>query len=116
MDGHKGDALAEELKRSYIRFHPEPLDIAVIDLNQEHLDSFTQKYFQFEGNTPSLIIDQSYKGCSVAIHNREQSDEFFKIGFRCLIKVGELAPLRAEVRWREKLSEEILKIGFEFLD
>ena len=51
-------------------------------------------------------------GCGLVLHTVPR----LQVGERCVIKLGKLAPLRAIVRWRKPLEEDLLRIGFEFME
>lgn len=104
-----------EQRRNYIRFNPEDLDIAIASLNQKDFQHYDSMTHDFSGNMVGLILDQSFKGASIAVVNKEKSDSFMPVGYKCILKVGQLAPLPAEVKWREVVSGDLLKLGFEFL-
>ena len=104
-----------EIRRNYLRFNPESLDIAIAGLDDSGFSNYDTDTDQFNGDMAGLIIDQSFKGCSVVFINREKSDAFLPEGLKCIVKVGKMSPLPALVRWREDLPSNLVKVGFEFL-
>ncbi|MDH5655204.1 MAG: hypothetical protein OEZ34_04820 [Spirochaetia bacterium] len=104
-----------EQRRNFLRFKPESLDIAVAVIDQEKLNNPSYSK-QLDGDLAGLILDQSHKGCSIIFINRDDSEYFFLEGSKCILQVGKLPPLMAEVKWREKLPSRIYKVGFEFID
>ena len=105
-----------EYRRNFIRFNPESLDIAILSMDETSYSHYDKSTEQFNGETAGLIVDQSFKGCSLVFVNRESSEDFLPVGYKCLLKVGQLAPLPSQVRWREKLPSNLIKAGFEFLE
>ena len=51
-------------------------------------------------------------GCSLAVLGTDR----LQVGDVCVVQVGKLAPLRAEVRWRNELDDKVLRVGFMFLE
>lgn len=60
----------------------------------------------------ALLINEAFKGCGVVVN---ASDEF-TVGEILKVKVGELEPLEAEIRWIEKLDNQVYKLGLFYLD
>jgi hypothetical protein len=104
-----------EYRRNFIRFNPESLDIAILSLDETAFSHYDKSTEQFSGDMAGLIVDQSFKGCSLIFVNRASSEDLLAVGYKCIVKVGDLAPLPAQVRWRENLPSNLIKAGFEFL-
>lgn len=92
-------------KRKYLRYPSSPLDVGHVHLNLQQ-EEFAPDYV-------GLIIEQSaIGGCCLAILNPDQLKEKQK----CRVKLGELPPILAEVRWLRPLDTGINLIGFQFLE
>lgn len=66
-----------------------------------------------EGSTfGGLCITESQGGCSAVFVNHDQ----FVAGKHCLVHVGKMDTLKAEIRWVTELDSEVVKIGFKYLD
>ena len=52
----------------------------------------------------------------LTISNLKEEVEKLERDFECMVKAGPLHPLRAVVRWRRDLDDEVLKAGFQFLE
>lgn len=92
-------------KRKYIRFKPDPMAYCEIDMN------LAPKPFQAQ--SIGLIVNESpMGGCSII------TLDFVKLtlGDRCRLKVGELAPLMAEVVWTREMDDHVIRYGFKFLE
>ena len=88
-----------------IRFDPDPLDVAFIDL--------TPKGKTFEPELVALIINESYQGCSLVISGKKpliKKDQEIKI------KVGRLSPLMARVVWMKKIESDLFRVGIQILE
>ncbi len=93
--------------RRYLRFPPDPKEVAYIDFNCQR-DNFTIKL-------AALIVDVAPKGgCSLVF--TLPSGETIKDNQRCRIKIGDLLPVTAEVVWHKQLDRNIYRCGFIFLE
>ena len=88
-------------KRSHIRFKSDPNTIAWIS---------TKQYF--EPQFVSLVENEAYKGCGLLTNQ----DTGIKVGDICHVAVGEMAPMKAEVRWVHALALGVFRIGLCYLD
>jgi hypothetical protein len=88
-----------DVKRKNIRFHADEntFIIAIVDEGHE---------------VDGLCITESAKGCSGTF----VMTDVFEVEKACKLKVGLLDPLKAVVRWVTKLDEEVIKVGFEYLE
>lgn len=94
------------VKRKHLRFKPDPLDVAYIDF-----ESRLGK--QFDPHAVGLIVEEApLGGCGIAIRHTER----LQTGDICSIKVGRLAPLKAEVCWRNQLDNMVIRMGLRFLE
>ncbi|MDH4262783.1 MAG: hypothetical protein OEV78_07055 [Spirochaetia bacterium] len=102
--------------RKHIRFYPEPMEIALIDTN-------TERYHKFNKTTPDMITDyialienESHTGASLVLIIKDENPDFIKTGTNWIVKIGELAPMRAEVKWNQRIDDVIVKVGVTFID
>lgn len=97
-------------KRRYLRFEPDEVLVAQLQFIDAEPDD---RFFKCQAAGP--VLDESYEGCSLVVlthdlpENREE-------GRPCLIKLDNLGPIRAELRWVKSVDEEICKIGVHYLD
>lgn len=98
-----GDSGSYKKMRQDIRFPPEPNCLARVDT--------TCGSGPFEPDLIGLILDESSGGCGVVFVHTDK----LKAGDRCLVQVGTLEPVRAEVRWKSPLEERVIAIGFQYL-
>lgn len=90
-------------KRKSIRFKPDPLDHALIDLNLT--GRFAPEYI-------ALIAEEAPKGCGLVLLGETK----LEVGDVCRVKVGRLAAMKAEVRWRTDLDPTVYKVGLMYLE
>ncbi len=86
----------------WIRFEPDALDSALIDLN-----------FDATPFTPvavGLIINESYTGCSIVIKSLD-----LKPHQLLRVQVGRLGVMGAKLIWAKEIEEGLMKIGIQFL-
>lgn len=112
--GKKADDSSEKTKaggskkvvRRAIRFKPDPGDYALVDmLNIERAGDFRPTML-------GLILEESAKGCGIVV----LSNVVLKIGSFCRVKVGRGPALKAEVRWRKDLDDEVMRLGLLYLE
>jgi hypothetical protein len=88
------------------RFPPDEGAVAWIDPTvREHRDDF-------HPTIPALVMDEAMEGCGLVLLSREGLSEEAE----CMVQVGNLAPLDAQVRWVKDLGDGVLKIGVMFLE
>ncbi|MBI2571182.1 MAG: hypothetical protein HYV63_29605 [Candidatus Schekmanbacteria bacterium] len=98
-------------RRRYIRFDPDPLDVAYVELAPKG-DDFTPQF-------AALVFQEAYGGCGLVVHRKvaeEDLESFLAPGTRCRLAVGNLDPIFAEVAWRETLDKTLYRIGFRYLE
>ena len=107
-------------RRRYLRFNPNAAEIQ--DLQQKsmvalaHVDLYLESE-DFHPTILGLLVDQSHAGCSVVlIQSKNEKYERLEEGAEVSIKAGALHPMRAVVRWRKELDEDLLRIGFQFME
>ncbi|HAR42495.1 MAG TPA: hypothetical protein DCS07_07665 [Bdellovibrionales bacterium] len=97
--------LSKKNRRNSIRFKPDEGTYALIDPKPD----FSA---EFEPTTPALVFSESHKGCGLVILMTSK----LLVGEIIRVQVGNLPVFRAEVRWREQVDSQIIKVGLLFLD
>jgi len=92
-------------RRRKIRYRPAAGTLARIDARAA-ADAFAPKLV-------GLVVNQSYTGCAVVTVETKPT---LSVGARCLVAVGPLVPMWAEVRWQVPVDDGVWKIGLEFLE
>lgn len=102
-DKHISDEQFES-ERSYLRYPPyKGEEIGLVSLNLE----------EFVVHHVGLIVEQSaIGGCGLVMVNAAHLVN----KTICKVKIGDLNPVRAEVRWKKDLEKNISVIGFQFLE
>ena len=103
-------------KRKSIRFLPEVNEIAVLSRDPKYFDKYDFQKYQFKGEVCALISEEAHKGCSIVMALQPGKAKPFVKDDRCVIQIGELMPVRANVIWTKQLDENIYKTGIQFLD
>lgn len=85
------------------RFQPDPTTGALIDFKLAK---------SFEPTVLGIVVNESLNGCSLIL----ATDEIVSRGTRIKLKIGELAPLQAQIVWSKNLEENIYKIGVKILE
>lgn len=88
--------------RKSVRFAPDALTTAQI--------SFRNRV-TFKPELIALILNESFTGCALLV----KSDDEITTNDDMIVKVGEMAPMRARVVWSKNLEENIYKIGIKWL-
>lgn len=91
-------------RRRHTRFNPDYLTVALLEMGESEND--------FSPQMAALVINQSYRGAALAMRPHAA----LTLGQKCYVKVGELAPLRAEIVWMKGDDPEMIKVGVNFLD
>ena len=94
-------------KRRHIRFRPDTGELAYIDLLADN---------EFKPEIQALIVNESPMGGCCLVMLRDDETEKLRQNDRCRVKVGKLAPLKAEAVWVRRLDEDVIKVGFRFLE
>ncbi len=84
--------------RKHIRFQPDSDTFVALKLEDNSLYT-------------GLCVSESQGGCAGVFINHES----FVAGKMCLIKVGKLDAVAAEIRWVKELDSDIIKVGFQYL-
>jgi hypothetical protein len=91
------------IKRKHTRFKPDPDTFAFIDVKTGR---------EFKPQLSALVTEESFKGCSMVL----LATESLQVESRCRVQVGKLGPMWAEVRWRQELDPQVIKIGLMYLE
>jgi hypothetical protein len=91
-------------KRKFIRFTADEGAQAFI------LGDESGKKFKIP--LPALIIEESFKGCSLVV----LQNSLFKEKARFHVKVGKLDVMLAEIRWTKVLAKKVQLLGLVFLE
>lgn len=87
-----------EDQRKHIRFQPDEDTYIIIKLEDDTIYS-------------GLCIDESQSGSAGVFINHYN----FTPGKMCLMKVGKLDAISAEIKWVTELDNDVVKIGFSHL-
>jgi hypothetical protein len=91
--------------RSYLRFKPDPLDYAQIQLSHDGED--------FQPDMVALIVEEApMGGCALVMHEHPA----IAIDRICTIKLGGLTPLGARVVWIKELESDLIHVGYQFIE
>lgn len=61
----------------------------------------------------AVILNESYTGCGlVTVGDKKE----FLEGQECLLKVGPMNPLEAEIVWCKEIDERVLRLGLCYCD
>ena len=90
--------------RSNMRYKPQTPIHAVIDVESTKLE--------FSPTIPALVFDESFKGCGLVV----LETTLLQVGDRIRVQIGKLPIFNAEVRWRQEIADDILKVGILFLE
>jgi hypothetical protein len=66
----------------------------------------------FRPTIPALVTDEALHGCGIVILFDDRLSE----NAECMVQVGNLAPLRAQIRWVKGLHNDVQKVGLMFLE
>jgi len=87
--------------RHSIRFTPDPLTTALIELKNNST---------FKPSLVALVLNESFTGCALVL----SCDQLLKKDQILKVKVGNLNPMMAKIIWVKHLEENIFKIGLKF--
>jgi hypothetical protein len=92
--------------RRHLRFPPDEGAVAWIDPRPH-----TERK-DFKPTVAALVTDEALAGCGLVILSRDRLSE----GAELMVRVTDLVPLRAQVRWVRDLGDGVVKLGVEFLE
>lgn len=96
---------ARKALRRHIRAKSEPGHFAQIDVNPDAPE--------FECHHVAIIVDEAAMfGCGLVCHR----DANLKAGAICRIKLGDIAPYKAEVVWVRVLDDQVMRLGCRFIE
>lgn len=105
-------------RRKYLRYNPTVHSIQNLQEKAmeatAHIDLAQQE--EFSPKIHGLIVEKSHAGCSVAFVKADQSYDLLEQGKECLVKAGPLHPMKAVVRWRKNLDDDLFKVGFQYME
>lgn len=102
----------DQTQRRFMRVPPDDLEVAHLCFDLGLTED------RFVPQVVGIVIEENVLGgCGICVRMREDFRlRRLQIGDRCLIRLANLAPMVAEVRWRRQLDEAVLRVGFAFLD
>ena len=96
----------ERQARQTLRFPPDEGAVAWIDPNA-HADRYN-----FKPTLAALVTDEALIGCGLVA----LSQDWLREGAEFTVRVGNLAPIKAQVRWKRDLGEGVVRLGVAFLE
>lgn len=96
----------EHAPRQYLRFPPDEGAVAWVDPNPHA----TKK--SFKPTFAALVTDEALVGCGLITLFQDWIGE----GTEFTVRVGKLAPIRAQVRWTRDLGDRVVRIGVVFIE
>ena len=90
----------EKIKRRNVRFESSPGSLGWICFGTTLLHEFTP-------SLPCLVIEESLGGCGIILH----WDGKLNVGDRLIIKVDQLEPVKAEIRFINSILKHVFHIG-----
>lgn len=91
-------------KRKYVRFAAEVGMQAFVLSDDEGKKLKTP--------LPALVVEESYKGCSLVV----LKSSLYHEGAQLKIKVGELDPMMAEIRWIKTFDGKVCSLGLVYVE
>ena len=67
---------------------------------------------EFRPELHALLQEEAAKGCCLVTRD----EGALKVGDVCLVKVGRLDAIKAQVRWRKEIDAGTFKIGLMYLE
>lgn len=96
-------------KRRHMRFKPGPTTMAFVNFTRGGQSDYGRR---FEGEHVALVESESIVGCGLVF----VSEKSPKTSQKLWVKVGEIDPLPAIVRWVKELGVGIFHVGVEYQD
>lgn len=115
------DKLHSGERRKHLRFEPATTDRTDILKCAEEVVAHVCLSLDsdpFTSDVVGLILDLSHSGCSLAMARKGKrlKEADLKKDMKVRVKAGRLHPLQAQVRWTNKIDEDLVKVGLEFLE
>lgn len=95
---------AQQHRRRWTRFHPDVMTEGSVDIRA--------KKGKYSPTHRALVLDEAFKGCGLVVVGPFP----LTVGDTLWVKVGQMDPMEAEIRWMEKLEDRIFKLGIFFLE
>ena len=102
--------------RKHLRFYPDPMEIALIDTSPGNFSNFNKSDPEMTTSHIALIENESHTGASLVLVIKDENQNYIKTGTKWITKIGNLSPMRSEVKWNRKIDDLIYKVGIEYLD
>ncbi|HPI39953.1 MAG TPA: hypothetical protein PLJ21_04065 [Pseudobdellovibrionaceae bacterium] len=90
--------------RQHIRFSPDPLAVAKIDLETQDKT--------FNPGHVALIQNESYTGVALVLMSEKKPE----MDQHLQIQVGNVGPLAGKVVWVNEMEPKLYKIGIQYLE
>ena len=88
-----------------VRFEPDPLDYALIAVSSLE-EPFTPERV-------ALIYDEApLNGCALVTADHPG----YEIGSACLVKVGRMDVVAAQIVWKKTLAKRLVHLGLQYLE
>ena len=98
--------MSGEEHRKTVRFRSDPNTIGWVSLDANtNADDFT-------ADSVCLVDDESFDGCCIVLNR----DLDLNVGLVLMIAIGEMRPVKSEVRWIRRCDEDIFKVGLQHID
>jgi hypothetical protein len=90
-------------KRRHTRFKPDATSMTLVEFNPSENE--------FRADSSALTLEESFSGCCIilALKISNITENIWRV------RVGDFAPLLAEVVWVKNLDENIYKVGLKYL-
>jgi hypothetical protein len=96
-------------KRRHLRFRPGPTTMALLNFSKGGQATWGRR---FEGEHVGLVESESIVGCGVVLISDHPPAPETKLW----IRVGEIDPLPAVIRWVKEIAESVYQLGIEYSD
>ena len=98
--------MKSEIKRKHTRYTPSEKECIAL------IDTRSGNHSEFDHDISALIFSEASGGCGLVVRKTDA----LQIGSHCFIKIAQLAPIKAETVWRKPIDDDLIKIGFKFLE
>lgn len=92
-------------RRRYLRYPPDPTEIVMVQ--------FSSSSDRFTPEIAALPSEESRGGLRLILLNRDPVSSI-EVGSACTVKVANLGPQQAEVRWIDAEDQEVVRLGIQF--
>jgi len=95
----------EEPRPRPMRLEPHPLDHALV--------AVTNLEEPFTPEMVALIYDEAPRnGCALVLADHP----LLEVGNACLVQVGRMDPVAAQIIWRKKIDRRLVHLGMQYLE